>query len=31
MERKICKKCGKEKNVCEFYSDKTTKDGKRGS
>lgn len=31
METKICKKCGKEKNVCEFYSDTTTKDGKRGT
>jgi hypothetical protein len=31
MEKKICKKCNEEKNLCEFYTDKTTKDGKRGS
>jgi hypothetical protein len=31
METKICKKCGVEKNVSEFYSQKTRKDGKRSS
>jgi hypothetical protein len=31
METKICKKCLIEKGVCEFYVDKTTKDGKKGS
>jgi hypothetical protein len=31
METKVCKKCGEEKNISEFYLDKTTKDGKRSS
>jgi hypothetical protein len=31
MEKKICKKCNIEKGFCEFYIDKTTKDGIRGT
>jgi hypothetical protein len=31
METKICKKCNIEKDVCEFYTDKKSKDGKRSS
>ena len=27
MEKKICSKCGIEKDVCEFYVDKTKVDG----
>ena len=29
METKICKKCGLEKDICNFYNSKKTKDGKR--
>ena len=28
--KKICKVCGEEKLLCDFYSAKGTKDGKRG-
>lgn len=29
MKTKICSKCKKEKDVCEFYNCKKSKDGKR--
>ncbi len=29
METKVCSKCGIEKEVCEFYNRKKSRDGKR--
>jgi hypothetical protein len=31
VETKVCKKCNTEKDICEFYNSKTSKDGKRNS